>query len=372
MEKIDGPVDISPKQAGYDEKKIGAIIDYLAPLIDGGTLQGASFLMARQGKVFASAAMGRLTGEKGSAPLKPDSLKRIASITKIFTATAVMKLVEDGKLWLEQPVKTIIPEFDNPLHGSIHIRHLLTHTSGLPADEGYFLEPYPVDRFMLMREEGWLKKAVLCGPLTSRPGETWAYSSVGFGVLAEIVSRVSGRHFNSFVEKEIFAPLGLSRTFMEVPKPLWPEVCRIADWDQLLLEHAADRKAAPDGAGGAYSTIYDLFRFGQYFLNGGLLDGVRILSRKAVEEMTRNQLAGVPAFHWGKNLKDFRHGLGWGFFSDGSTVGPATYNHDGWGWATLYVDPVEQFIFVMFAPDANPWNPVVMVHPRTIAFSGIL
>jgi CubicO group peptidase (beta-lactamase class C family) len=369
---IKGKVDVDPAEAAYDPSHVGALGEYFDKLLDGGKVQAAGFLMSRGGRVFAHQTAGRRTAKPDSEPFRPEHLKNIASISKIVTATAVMQLAEAGKLWLEQPVKSVIPEFDTPLHSSIHIRHLLTHTSGLTADGGYFLEPYPIENWEAMRGDDWLKKTVLNGPLQGEVGRQWAYSSKCFGVLAEIVSRVSGMHFNDYVEQNVLGRIGMERSFLEVPQKLWPEVLMSADWDQLALEHAGDRKGMPGGGGGCYSTLYDLFRLGQCYLNGGGLEGKRLLSKKAVAEMTRNQLEDIPAYHWGKRFKSFRQGLGWCFFADGSFVGPRTYNHEGWGWCSLYVDPDEEFVFVSMAATPTDWSADVMVNPRSIAFSGLL
>lgn len=368
-----GKTEQSAKDAQFDEAKLQLLGEYYAQLVDSGTVQAAGFLLARNGKIFANQAIGKLRFEPGqeTTVFKTDSIKRIASITKVFTATAIMQLVEAGKLWLGQSVSTIIPEFNTDMHKAISIWNLLTHSSGLPADGGYFLDPYPVERFELMMQEAWLKKAVLAGPVQNKPGAEWNYCSVGFAVLAEIVSRVSGLHFNDYLEQKIFQPLGMTRSFMEVPPALFPDICTINDWDLKGMEFMNFRSFAPNGGGGVYSTLEDLHRFAQAFLNKGQLQGVRILGKKTVEEMTRNQLDGVPSFHWGLNCKNYRQGLGWGFFADGSTVGPATYNHEGWGWCSMFIDPVENFTYISFAADPNGWNPDVQVKPRTIAFSGL-
>jgi len=366
-----GQVDISPKDAVYDDSKLALLEAHYGSRIEQGNIQAASFLMARGGKVFAHQAAGRLTYKADSKPFTVDAIKGIASISKLITASAVMKLVEDGALWLEQTVKEVIKEFDTPMHGGITIRHLLTHTSGLPADSGYFTEPYALNRHEAMEAGDWLTKSVLAGPIQSKPGEHWAYCSIGFSVLAEIVSRISGVHFNEFVPKKIFAPLGMTRSFLEVPEKLKPEVSLMADWDEEKLGRSAERKGLPGGGGGVYSTLHDLFVFGQATMNGGIYNGTRILGKKTVQEMTRNQLSGVPAFHWGKHLADFRHGLGWGFYCDGSLTGPETINHQGWGCSYLFVDPVERFVFVLFVADPHDWNPELVVEPTNIAFSGI-
>jgi CubicO group peptidase (beta-lactamase class C family) len=365
---IEGPIALSPREARYDESKLALLERFIGQRVDSGKLQGGSFLMARKGRVFAHRAFGRLTPAADSPPLQPDSIKAIASLTKPVTATAILQLVERGVLWLGQPVKSVLPELDNPVHGEITIWHLLTHTSGLPPDPGYLNEPYPWARWEAWYEQkDWIRSAAASGPVVCRPGEAWTYCSMGYNLLGEIVSRVSGMHFYDFVEREILAPLGMKRSMFVVPEALRGELSWSTEWQR----HSPVRDK-PEGGGGLSSTLPDLLRFALCFLNGGELDGRRILGRKTVEEMTRNQLSGVPAFHWGKRLREYRHGLGWGFFCDGSTVGPATYNHEGHGWCALFVDPVEQFVYVHFMCDEGEWTPELQVLPRTIAFSGVL
>jgi CubicO group peptidase (beta-lactamase class C family) len=359
-EYIQGRVEISPEEARFDRRKLDCLADQYMRLCEKGRIMGAGFLLARYGKIFAWQSIGRRSIESETDLLMPDSIKRIASITKVVTASAIMKLVESGTIWLEQPVKTIIPEFDTAMHGTITLWHLLTHTSGLRADGSYFLEPYPLNLWEQTRSPGWLTKAALAGPVQHSPGEQWNYC------------RVSGMHYNDFVEKEIFAAIGMNRSFLEVPKALWPEVVLSAEWDRRAMENAGARTGSPFGGNGVYSTPHDLFKLGQLFLNRGEYNGKRLLGKKTCEEMTRDQIGGLPSFHWGRCSRNYRQGLGWGFFCDGSMVGPATYNHEGWGWCALYVDPVEEFVYVAFIADSEEWDPEVIVKPRTTAFAGIL
>jgi CubicO group peptidase (beta-lactamase class C family) len=369
---IQGRVDASPEECRYRPESVEAVAAAYEGLVESGTVHMAGFLMARGGRIFAHRTTGRRTFEEGSDPYRPEHIKTIASISKIVTATAIMQLAEEGKLWLEMPVKDVIPEFNTPMHSGIHLRHLLTHTSGLAGDGGYYNEPYPIDGHELSGSEDWLTKRVLAGPLYGEVGRQWAYCSMGFGVLAEVVSRVSGMHYHDYVEKRVFKAIGMDRSFLEVPKELWPETVMVADWEREAIPGAAGRKGMPRGGGGSYSTLYDLYRLGQCYMNGGEIEGGRLVSKKAAAEMTRNQLEGVPAFHWGKRFPSFKHGLGWGMFADGSFFGPRTYNHEGWGWCSLYVDPEEEFVFVMMAGVDSGWDTRVMVCPRAIAFAGIL
>lgn len=371
-----GRLDTTPEAARYNPERLERLDEAYGRLIGTGRVQAAGYLMARDGKIFAHRMGGRLTHREDSPAAGPDSIKRIASISKVITAGIVMKLVEDGVLWLEQPVKTVLPEFDNPVHGGITLLHLLTHSSGLAADPGYFSEPYPADDrvFNPFDHDDWLRR-VLTGPLQSQPGERWSYCSLAFSLLAEIASRASGRNFYDLVTEEIFRPLRMDRSFYDLPAELESELMTCAEWDleQLARSRKRSPNRCPNGGGGVYSTLYDLFRYGQCFLNKGELDGVRFLGRTTVEAMTKNWLErDVTAFHWGKRCKTYRQGLGWEFYADGPTMNDAAYNHEGWGWCSLYVDPREAFVFVSFVGDYSGWDPDVMVKPRTIAWSGLL
>jgi CubicO group peptidase (beta-lactamase class C family) len=184
-----------------------------------------------------------------------------------------------------------------------------------------------------MRGKDWIKKGALAGPVQRKPGEQWNYCTLGFNVLAEVVGRASGMHYNDYVREHTFKRIGMDRSFMEVPKELWPQVMRHSPWIEQALLRSGDRSGCP---------------------NGGTLEGARLLGRKTVEEMTRNQLEGVGSYHWGKNCKSYRQGLGWEFYCDGPTVGP-----------------VERCVFVSMVNDDSAWSPDVMVKPRTIAFAGI-
>lgn len=365
-----GKTETSAVKANYCDERIDLLEDYYGTLIDSGKIRAAGFLLGRNGKVFANRAAGKHVFTDDSGPAKPDAIKRMASITKVFTATAAMKLVEDGKLWLEQPVKSIIKEFDTPMHGEINLQHLLTHTSGLPADGGYFCEPYPIDWFDHINKKDWIKR-LLSGPLQAKPGSQWNYSTLGFAVVGELITRASGMPMEEYIEQNIYKPLGMTRSFFNPPEALKKEITTTEKWEADDIAGKDGKLHFSLGGFGAYASLPDLFRFAQSYLNGGTLDGVRILGRKTVEAMTRNQLDGVPSFHWSKNCINYRQGLGWGFFCDGPTVSPECYNHEGWGWCSLFIDPKESFVFASYMNTHEEWDPDVMVKPRTIAFSGI-
>lgn len=369
-----GKTDCKAEDTGYDSSKVKKLADYYAKLVESGKVRGAGFLMARGGKIFAHQAMGQRHFKDKDKPFLHDSIKHIASITKILTATAIMQLIEEGKLWLDQPVCSIIKEFDTPLHREITLKHFLTHTSGLQADPGYFSEPYPVDIFKRMAEGEWIK-VLLSGPVQSKPGEQWSYSSAGFCILGEVVSRVSGMHYTDYVQEKIFAPLGMTRSFIDIPENMLDQCCMTEEGDMEDIEDCRNREPGriPPSGGGAVSTLHDLYLLARCYQQGGQVNGKRILSRVSCEAMTRNQLSpGVYAYHWGHKCHNFRQGLGWEFHADGSIMNPDVYNHEGWGWSSVFVDPEEDFIFISMLLNEDGWNPELMVNPRTIAWTGIL
>ncbi len=362
---ISGRTDITPEQAGFHSPALGKLNDFFAGLIAEEKLQGAGYLLARHGRIFAQASLGRLLPSKQSPPFRPDSLRGIASATKVFTAVAVMQLAEQGKLTLTQPAAAFIKEFDTDMHRGITLFHLLTHTSGLAPDPGFSLEPYPVARhdFKDMAE---LITFALSGPLHSPPGERWAYCTNAFVILGEVIERVSGLPYESFIQKHILDPLGMNDTYFIVPPEKRERVCLTGDPDPGLWEG----KNLLAAGGGLYSSLPDLFRLGQMMLDNGTLDGVRVISRKSVEKMSTNRLRRVPA-DAGETRQDAKmYGLGWSL-EYRSTVTPGAYGHEGSGRVNLVIDPAESLVAVYFVPTDIPWVPESLLGPLAIIWSGL-
>ncbi len=368
-----GPVDSSPREAGYRPEKIDRLDALFQGLIREKKIQCASYLLARRGKIFAHHAMGQLHFHGERCDLLPDSIRPTASITKVFTAISILRLIEDGQLYLEQPLKTLIEEFDTEQHREITLFHLLTHTSGLRADGGYFTEAYP-GPWLPGFEPGktsWIK-AALSGPPQAKPGELWNYSSMGYLVLGEVIARASGMPADKFIQQTMIAPLGLERTFFEVPPELRAQVCTVREWDEERM--TPDENAAfqpPPTAGGVSSTLKDLWKVGQMLLDRGTFQGARILGRKTVEAMTRNYLTNTPAFFWGFKKKAMEYGLGMNVYSSHIFLSPGTFAHEGAGRCALYVDPVEQLIAVYFVPTTIDWVPESIVNPLAVIWSGL-
>ncbi|GGG74024.1 serine hydrolase domain-containing protein [Paenibacillus radicis (ex Gao et al. 2016)] len=395
MSLIDATTRIQKPAAGFDPEALGRLERHLQTMIEEEKLQCASYLIAQNGSVSASNAFGPLTHASDSNELQMNSIRRVASVTKLFTTVAIFQLIEQGKLFLRQSVSEWIEEFKHPMYEKIQIWHLLTHTSGVQADPSYFQEPYPMGwwnvlfafepdtkgRFAVtdaeeaekMRRSAWIK-AVLSGKPIASPGEQWMYSSAGYSMLGEIITRASGKPYEQYIIEEIAQPLGMSRTFFEVPKELHHEVCVTNDYDVQRLEKKGDRTYAPPRAGGGlYSTLEDLFRFGQMFLNGGHLDGVRVLSRKSIEKMSQNTLgSGIPAHSWGAQYSQFIYGIGTSLTRPDEWLPQGSYGHEGAGRSKLLIDPIRQAVTIYFLPSNIDWCPEAIDGTHSILGSGWL
>lgn len=369
--------ETKPEQVDFFPDQLKLLNKHFQELMEGEKLQGAGYLLARGGKIFAHRALGKLRPVDSSRSLLPDSLMRIASMTKLFTAVAVMQLVERGQIRSDQPVSEIIDEFDHSLFDSITIFHLLTHTSDLRPDPGVYFEPYP-ETWEWTKKENWIQE-LLRGHTRVEPGKEWRYSSAGFLLLGEIVSRVSGKSYEEFVRGNIFEPLGLEDTHFIVPEDKLPRVCaNYCETDEELREKIAEWNKRDDGAppgstGAIYSTLGDMYKFGQMILNNGMYKGERILSRKSVERMTRNQLEGVIDNCWENEDVERDYGLGFRVQNNFLLLTPGSISHEGAGLSALYLDPEEELVFVLFAPlkQGIDFEARAVFHPINIVWAGL-
>ncbi|WP_337104358.1 serine hydrolase domain-containing protein [Paenibacillus sp. YIM B09110] len=385
----EGWTNASPKEVGFDSQAIRRLDDHYADLIGKGTIQAASYLLARKGKVFAHRSMGKLRGANGKeaqggqeagCDLLPESIRKVYSITKAVTTVAIHQLIDRGLLFLTQSVGSILPEMNTDKHKSITIFHLLTHTSGLRGDPGFYTEPYSLPWFEWavreMKEQGvdigWIR-AVLSGPLQNMPGKEWIYSTSAFALLGEVIARVSGKPYDQYIHDEILAPLGMDRSFFDVPEEHYDDVCCTNEWeaDNLYRPRKREDDAPPRAGNGLFSNLTDLWRFGQMMLNGGELDGTRIVSKRAVELQTSNHLHGVQHNGWGSKQTDYKFGLGWSL-EHYDLCSKGTYSHEGFGHSGLFVDPAEELIFVFFVPSPKGYTNESVILPRAIAWSALL
>jgi CubicO group peptidase (beta-lactamase class C family) len=318
-----------------------------------GRIPAAALCVGRRGKILEPRFFGRQRPEPDAPPLRPDALFLIASPTKPVTATAVMLLVERGEIALEDRVATYVPTFGQNGKKDIQIRHLLTHTCGLPDQ----LPTNEVLRAAHQPLAAFIDQICLLPP-SFPPGTAVSYSSCGIAMLAEIVHQVSGLALPDFLRKEVFEPLGMKDTSLG-----WRPETRERITAVRLEE---ERLAATDwhwntpywrgfGApwGGLITSPLDFGLFCQMMLNGGVLNQVRILSPATVRAMTTNQLEAMPLVPetdrrckpWGLCWR-----LNWPAHSAnfGDLLGPRTFGHWGATGTLCWIDPDAQAFCVLF------------------------
>lgn len=376
----EGKTDVTPVEVGFDEGTLNRLDEHYAALIGKGTIQAAGYILSRKGKTFAHRTMGRLGPLEDSPDLQPDSIRKVYSITKAFTSVAIHQLMDRGQLFLGQQVSSIIPEFNTEKHRSITIAHLLTHTSGLRGDPGSYQEPYPLPWFEgvvreLLKSDldiGWIR-AVLSGPLQNSPGKEWIYSTSAYALLGEVIAKVSGMAYEQYITDKILAPLGMSMSGFTLHESRHDSLCYTNAWEleQVTDNVGLDHGMPPKAGNGLYSTLEDLSIFGRMMLGGGEWQGNQILSRRAVELQTTNQLENIDYNAWGTKLKNYKYGLGWSL-DHYDICSKGTYSHEGFGHCGLYIDPVEDLVFAALVPSPKGFSNESVITPRAIVWSGLL
>jgi CubicO group peptidase (beta-lactamase class C family) len=281
----------------------------------------------------------------GEDEARLDGIFLLASITKPIVATAIMQLVEQGRLLLDVPVAEYIPEFGAFGKGRVTTWHLLTHTSGL--EEARWWEELRGRPGAGHRE---CFEAACRSYLHFEPGERCEYCSLSFAVLGELITRLGGSPYPEFLRERIFTPLGMSGTAFQ---PIDPG--RALPVHDLGAQEDVDRfsaLAAPGG--GLWSSAADLLAFGQAYLRGSVYDGYRLLGPAALETMTRSHTAGMVEIVDGRP-RPFDYGLGWGKLSPtGGVIGSArSYGHGGATGTYFWVDPVYDLVYVFLT---NRWG----------------
>ena len=392
-----GKTECSPKEVGYNERRLDVLNNHLQRVIDDGEIQCATYCISRYGKIFAHGAVGKKSFRKeDNTPVQPDSVRYIASMTKTFTAIAIMKLVEDGVTRLDVPVGEILPQFNTPPFNGITLFQLLTHTSGLHADPGCFENKYQISYWGMIegtyklhkKEDGefdWIKAAL--GTIGSgfrvKPDTEWAYSSFGFVILGAVIEKLTGIHAHKYIEDNICKPLGMKDTTFTCT-PDMAKRYMVSDEEQEKEINAiingtyepqwiGEKLNIPSTGGGLESTVGDAVRFGNMALFGGTLDGVRILGRKALEKMTAVAVH-YPNYCWGANERERFYGVGFDMRNGPAfTFSQNTYMHEGAGACSLYIDPQEELVAVWIVPFAKEgWWSRALFNVQNIIWSGLL
>ena len=358
------PLD-KPENVGVSSARLQRLSAAMQRYIDGNMLAGTVSLISRNGKVIHFESQGWKNKETGEE-MGDDSIFVIMSMTKPIVTTALMMLYEEGRFLLTDPITNWIPELEgkqvivNDQGGSyrmtakrpITFRHVLSHTSGLDPSRDALSE---TELALLPRaatlEATLLQRAPL--PLNFHPGDDWQYGS-STDYVALLVERISGEPLVDFLQQRILDPLQMHDTFYIVPRD---KVHRVAAVYKPTGENQTIELArAPEysettyfgGVAGLSSTATDYWRFSQMLLNGGVLDGVRLLSPKTVNLMISNHIGDNDVYIRGPG---YTFGLGFGILNDaGKARDPLTPGTFTWGgaWGTIFwIDPVENMIGIM-------------------------
>jgi serine-type D-Ala-D-Ala carboxypeptidase len=315
-----------PADVGFTRAELDRALSTIEAEVHRGSFPGAAVAIGRWNRTVVERGFGTIDRLVGSPAVDPDhTIYDLASLTKVVAATtAVMLLVEDGTLHLDARVRWYLPAFSGGDKDHVTIRHLLAHTSGLPAG---------ANTSAPSRAES-LGRA-LAVPLRARPGQRVEYSDIGFVVLWAAAEAAYGGSLEELLERRVFDPLEMWFTSFRPGAACF----RCAPTDErpgyrgVVHDPIARRLDGVTGNAGLFSTVHDLSRFAAMLVNGGELDGVRILQRSTVDLFTRRQAgAGTRALGW--DTPDLR-----GNGAAGLHISPSAFGHTGFTGTSMWIDP---------------------------------
>jgi CubicO group peptidase (beta-lactamase class C family) len=401
-----------PESHGFDSARLARIDAFLkANYLNTGKYPHAQILVARDGEIVHFSSQG--AAREGGSPIDETSLFRIASMTKPVTSIAFMMLVEEGKVALDTPVHHVLPELKGvgvyagggagvpfqttPTAAPMRMVDLLRHTSGFTYG---FQERTNVDAaYREGKIENWWDNLTLeefvaaLGkiPLEFSPGEAWNYS-VSTDVLGLAIERLSGATIDKFYAERIFEPLGMHDTFFEVPAD---KLHRLTDcWalvpgkGRVMFDRGAESlwstpQRNRSGGGGLVSTALDYNRFALMCLNGGVLEGTRIVGRKTIELMTMNHLPGGGDLA-GMSRSLFSEttnagtgfGLGFAVTMDvAKSMIPGSVGEYYWGGmfsTAFFIDPVERITMVFMTQMSPSMAYPIRRELKTLIYSALI
>ncbi|MDR7229357.1 CubicO group peptidase (beta-lactamase class C family) [Caulobacter sp. BE264] len=370
-------VAASPESVGFSAEGLKKLDAHMQGLVDKGHLPGVTTMLVRHGKVVNF----EVHGKKGfdGPPMTKDTVFRIYSQTKPVTGVAMMILFEEGKWTLDDPVSKYIPEFANlrvlkgvnadgsfetvPAERPPTMRELMSHSAGFaygltpdnPLDKAY------ADKVLGARSRDDFVKAIAEIPLVDQPGQRWKYS-IAVDIQGLIVEKLTGMSLGDFMKTRIFDPLKMKDTGFWLPAEkadrlaslyLWsPKVNKLVPADGFMVLDISKPPAMASGGGGLVSTNADYARFAQMLLNGGELEGARILKPETVKLMRTNALSDAimnssePPFNTARG-RGF--GLDFAIVLDSAKAGPQGEGTYSWGGAAgtwFWIDPKNDLFFL--------------------------
>ena len=404
---------VRPEIVGMSSERLARIKPLLQRYVDEGKVAGIQTLIARKGKIVHFEQVGKLDLDTHSA-LREDSLFRIYSMTKPITTTAAMILYEEGKLQLDDPVEKYLPAFknkkvlvDGELVDATHaitIRELMSHTAGLTygifgnsvIDQKYRVamfgegHQFSFNNTTINADASKIKtlddlvSAIGPIPLQYQPGTQWVYS-LSVDILGAVIEKVSGQSLDVFMLERLFKPLRMNDTFFEVPKEKLQRFGTLQAKDAGGKLMVIDRPKTSDfannvtffsGGGGLVSSAMDYLRYSQMMLNGGELDGIRILSPTTIDLMTRDQLTQSARLGYDPRpgiMGDVSFGLGFGLAVKAPRVrsgSKGSYRWAGIAGTDFWIDPKED-LTAMILVQMMGYPPALRNEFKTLVYQAI-
>ncbi|WP_121067412.1 serine hydrolase domain-containing protein [Chachezhania antarctica] len=382
-----------PEALGFDRERLARMDATFGALVEKGMAPGAIIMLVRDGQIAHVSTMGARTPD--GEPMTEDTIFRIYSMTKPITTAAAMMLVEEGRLLLEAPVATYLPAFKDlvvvtgetdadgnavtrPAKGTMTVRDLMRHTSGLTY--GFFGAGPARDAYnaaeVFSPENTAIEQANLLAslPLEHDPGTTWEYSR-STDVLGAVIEIVSGQSLEDFMTARIFEPLGMTDTAFYVDDEAdFPRIAEaFPEQAQLGAGDIFDprvRKPNQSGGGGLMSTAHDYSKFAQMMLNGGELNGTRLLSPKTVQLMTSNHMEGIMPGKYYLPGPGYGFGLGYGVrLEDGNAPSFGSAGEFNWGGAAgtaYHTDPQEELIALLMIQSPANRGPLRLIFKNLV------
>jgi CubicO group peptidase (beta-lactamase class C family) len=358
-------------RATFSTPRLQPIDDVVASFIERGAIAGAVTLVARKGEIVHLSAQGHMDLATGRA-MQPDTIFRLASMTKPVVSAAILMLLEEGKLLLTDPLSAFLPAFKEllvagetgkvPASREITLRDLLTHTAGLGTG------PNPA---MLTDVPGGVSAGdtladvvprMASVPLRFQPGTEFRYSpELGFDVLGRVIEIASGLRLDEFLRRRIFEPLGARDLFFKVPAARLPDVATVymrapgglrpVRPNGVLAFSTVPESKYHSGSGGLAGTAEAYARFALMLAQGGQLDGRRVLAASTVALMASNQVGELPLSTPYVDLSGYRFGLGVRVL-DNPKEAKSLASRGTFGWSgafntNVWIDPVEQMVSLL-------------------------
>ncbi len=355
----------SPESVGISSERLQRAFGLLQSWLNDGVVSAIASVVARRGKIVGEFYGGRVSAQSDAKPVVATTLFHTASIGKPQTATAVMLLVEAGRISLDELVGSIVQDCNPEWAERITVRHLLTHTSGLPQDPGgEILDGLPegADTPTYLKN---FPKSKLAVPIGSKV----EYSNVGFGLLGLIIEAVSGLSFPAFMRECLFTPARMNDTYHSPPEHLHARIAHVmstpnegTEFERYNSKHAL---TLTHPAGNVVQTAADVATFFQMFLDGGKARGRTVIAPATAQLMTSNHTRGLRggiegfmtwdecAWGLGFDLRDHKHPHFAGEFTSSCTFG-----HTGVAGTFAWADPARDLVCVMLANRMlyNFWN----------------